>query len=139
MKKIVVFLMVIALSSTTMSGCLLGREHRFEYHPANQLNSFWETEDKQVSFMRNANAFGLLKGVVKTNEGDIDIYFSISPQVTDVTLAYPDDVLDGVIEGFASGTDKVISEDEYSITITSADSLFEEGAVLVFHKVDYCP
>ena len=139
MKKVkqIIFLCVFVFLITLLQGC--PSPITSSRHPTSQPGTTWSTDDGKVTFcVDSSDTLSPVCGVVKTEDGDVEIVVSMSTNISFVEISFGDAYKaqkdDQPVVSFAHGQGKTNSKDEFVIEIASAECFFETGEMLVFHK-----
>ena len=107
-------------------------------YPRGQANSVWSTDDGAVAFSVGAEESDPVYGMIKTDDGSVEIETSMGPFTTFVYFYYKEDRInshnDYEAKAFAEGHGKIISRKEYHVEITYAEAYFEVGQILTFYR-----
>lgn len=145
MKKRYIWYIVILLCLVTLLYPLIAVcSHRFHFdnHPTRYLGSVWQTADGEMVFRidDDYNGTGPIYGSIETDDGVVDLVFSMTGITTQVSIGLadgwqtPEDPQAFYAFAFAQGT--LRGKNTFVLKIVSADRIFEAGQRFVFHKVE---
>ena len=140
MKKRIMCLWICAIL-ILLCGCK-PLPHIVARHPTSQPGTTWATADGKISFHIDADFRGRCHGIIETENGSLEIVFSLTTTVSLVNIALASDYAkdETKFPSIATGQGSSISREKFRIRITAIkDScpkgLFELEQEFIFYKI----